>query len=177
MENLVEWLDDAANAAHEERATVAGYKLFIAGLNSTTHRTNGAIEDHLTLPLYSIAEGLAYCWWNIFGGRDSPVSLTKFRMGYAVPDVRLAFDGQAFEISSNAFSYENPELYFFAGGRESLARSDAESQLSEFIEKRGKANAFDLRYSDTVDPTGAPWERCSKVLARRDIVERLSRGW
>lgn len=52
-----------------------------------------------------------------------------------------------------------------------------ERRLSEFIEKRGRANAFDLRYSDTVDPKGQPWERCAKVLARRDIVERLSRGW
>lgn len=52
-----------------------------------------------------------------------------------------------------------------------------EERLSEFIERRGRANAFDVRYSDTVDPKGQPWERCSQVLARRDIVERLSRGW
>lgn len=52
-----------------------------------------------------------------------------------------------------------------------------EEKLDEYIEKKKKANAFDLRYSDTVDPKGEPWERCSEVLARRDVVEKMSRGW
>jgi len=54
---------------------------------------------------------------------------------------------------------------------------DLDEYLSTFIEKRKNANAFELRYGDTVDPDGEPWERCSTVLSRRDIVERLSRAW
>jgi len=54
---------------------------------------------------------------------------------------------------------------------------ELDERLSEFIEKRKTANAFELRYGDTVDPDGEPWERCSKVLSRRDILEKLSRGW
>jgi superfamily II DNA/RNA helicase len=54
---------------------------------------------------------------------------------------------------------------------------DLDEYLSTFIEKRKNANAFELRYADTVDPDGEPWERCSTVLSRRDIVERLSRAW
>jgi superfamily II DNA/RNA helicase len=50
-------------------------------------------------------------------------------------------------------------------------------KLSEFIDRKKKANAFDLRYSETVDPQGQPWEKCSEVLSRRDVVERMSRGW
>jgi superfamily II DNA or RNA helicase len=50
-------------------------------------------------------------------------------------------------------------------------------KLSGFIERKKTANAFDLRYSDTVDPKGEPWERCAEVLSRRDVVERMSRGW
>jgi hypothetical protein len=53
-----------------------------------------------------------------------------------------------------------------------------DEKLSEFIEKRQAAkSAFDLRYGDTLDPTGEPWEKCSKVLSRRDLEEALSRGW
>ena len=52
-----------------------------------------------------------------------------------------------------------------------------DERLSEFIEKKKRANAFDIRYADTVDPSGEPWEKCSQVLSRKDVVERLSRGW
>ena len=40
-----------------------------------------------------------------------------------------------------------------------------------------RANAFDLRYGSTVDPEGPGWELCERVLARRDVVERMSEGW
>jgi superfamily II DNA or RNA helicase len=54
---------------------------------------------------------------------------------------------------------------------------ELDERISEFIEKRKRANAFDIRYSDTVDPSGQPWEKCAQVLSRKDVVERLSRGW
>jgi superfamily II DNA or RNA helicase len=49
--------------------------------------------------------------------------------------------------------------------------------LSQFTEKKRRANAFDLRYGETVMPEGPGWELCEKVLARRDVIERLSEGW
>lgn len=52
-----------------------------------------------------------------------------------------------------------------------------DTKLDEYIEKKRRANAFDIRYADTVEPNTAPWERCAQVLSRRDIVERMSRGW
>ncbi len=52
-----------------------------------------------------------------------------------------------------------------------------DERIAEFIEKKRRANAFDIRYADTVDPSGEPWEKCSRVLSRKDFVERLSRGW
>ena len=48
--------------------------------------------------------------------------------------------------------------------------------LSQFTEKKRRANAFDLRYGQTV-MEGPGWELCEKVLARRDVIERLSEGW
>ncbi len=49
--------------------------------------------------------------------------------------------------------------------------------LSQFTEKKKRANAFDIRYGDTVDSGGPGWEQCEKVLARSDVIERLSQGW
>lgn len=49
--------------------------------------------------------------------------------------------------------------------------------LKDFTTKRQRANAFDLRYSADVSPTDERWELCERVLARADLVERLSRGW
>jgi hypothetical protein len=52
-----------------------------------------------------------------------------------------------------------------------------EEHLSQFTQKKRRANAFDLRYGKTVMPEGPGWELCEKVLSRRDVVERLSAGW
>lgn len=52
-----------------------------------------------------------------------------------------------------------------------------EEYFSQFTSKKRKANAFDLRYGKTVMPDGPGWEKCEKVLSRRDVVERLSVGW
>jgi hypothetical protein len=49
--------------------------------------------------------------------------------------------------------------------------------FSQFTAQRRQANMFDLRYGQTVMPQGPGWETCEKVLARRDVVERLSAGW
>jgi superfamily II DNA/RNA helicase len=52
-----------------------------------------------------------------------------------------------------------------------------DEHFSQFTIKTRSANAFDLRYGKTVIPEGPGWEMCEKVLARRDVVERLSAGW
>ncbi len=52
-----------------------------------------------------------------------------------------------------------------------------DEHFSQFTLKKRSANAFDLRYGKTVMPEGPGWEMCEKVLARRDVVERLSAGW
>ena len=52
-----------------------------------------------------------------------------------------------------------------------------DEQLSQFTNRQKQANAFDLRYAETVQPSGPGWELCERVLARRDVVERMSDGW
>jgi superfamily II DNA/RNA helicase len=52
-----------------------------------------------------------------------------------------------------------------------------EEHLEQYIRDRRAANAFDLRYEATIESEGPGWELCERVLARRDVIERMSEGW
>jgi superfamily II DNA or RNA helicase len=53
-----------------------------------------------------------------------------------------------------------------------------EKMMDEYIHLRQKArNVFEMRYQRTIDPDRDRWELCSRVLSRRDVVERLSIPW
>ncbi len=53
-----------------------------------------------------------------------------------------------------------------------------DDMMDEYIHLRQKArDVFELRYQQTVDPEANRRELCSRVLSRRDIVERLSEPW
>ncbi len=50
--------------------------------------------------------------------------------------------------------------------------------MDEYIHLRLQAhNAFEMRYQTTIDPDRDRWELCSRVLSRRDVVDRLSMPW
>lgn len=129
------WRDEVRNAALEERATVADLRLWLGDQNVTQHFSEAGPSDHVTVALYGMAEGLAHDWWSLFGGRDRVISLRRYRGGYVVPDVRMTFDGAAFELSAHQDAFENPGVRFWAGPSEVMARPDAEALLSEFIER------------------------------------------
>jgi superfamily II DNA or RNA helicase len=53
-----------------------------------------------------------------------------------------------------------------------------EEMMNEYIHLRKKArDVFELRYKETIDPDKNRWELCSRVLARKDVVEKLSESW
>jgi hypothetical protein len=53
-----------------------------------------------------------------------------------------------------------------------------EEMMDKYIHLRQQArDAFELRYQETIDPDQGRWELCSRVLSRRDVVERLLRPW
>ena len=120
---------DAANASIEERATLADLRLIVGGQNVTMHLSAGAAIDHVTVPLYGVAEGLAHDWWTLFGSRDDPLSLVRYRDGFALPDVRMSYDGAAFEIRAEQRAWLNPDIRFWGGSREIMDRAAAEEQL------------------------------------------------
>ncbi len=134
MRHSIKWCDDAANAAPEERATVASLQLFVGGLNVTQHLAAGEAFDHVTVSLYSLAHGLAHDWWTIFGVRDRTISLTRYRTGYLLPDLRFGFDGAAFEMQAHQCVYQQPDVRFWAGPSEVFGRAEGEACLSSLIE-------------------------------------------
>ena len=53
-----------------------------------------------------------------------------------------------------------------------------EEMMDQYIHLRQKArDVFELRYQETIDPDKNRWELCSRVLARKDVVEKLSESW
>lgn len=53
-----------------------------------------------------------------------------------------------------------------------------DAMMDEYIHLRQQArNAFELRHRETIDPDQNRWELCSRVLARKDVVEKLSVSW
>ena len=53
-----------------------------------------------------------------------------------------------------------------------------EEMMDRYMHLRRQArDVFELRYRETIDPDRDRWELCSRVLARRDVVDRLSVPW
>jgi superfamily II DNA or RNA helicase/DNA-binding Lrp family transcriptional regulator len=53
-----------------------------------------------------------------------------------------------------------------------------EEMMDRYIHLRQKArDVFGLRYEGSIDPDRNRWELCSRVLARKDVVEKLSAPW
>jgi superfamily II DNA or RNA helicase len=53
-----------------------------------------------------------------------------------------------------------------------------EDMMDKYVHLRQKArDVFELRYKETIDPDKNRWELCSRVLARKDVIEKLSESW
>ena len=53
-----------------------------------------------------------------------------------------------------------------------------EAMMDRYLHLRQQGqDVFELRYKNTIDPDKHRWELCSRVLARKDIIEKLSEAW
>lgn len=102
----------------------------------------------------------------------------------SVDMLNLVYQGTRDELVYERLSERMKDRYDLFGSLPDVIEDDwienielLDLKLSEFIEKKKKANAFDLRYSETIDPEGEPWEKCTEVLSREDVVQLMSRGW
>ena len=163
-----DWHEDAVNKAPEQRASVADTVFSIASHNATMHLFDGKAHDHVTVSVYNIAEGLAHNWWNIFGGRDREFSLFEYRSGFIVPDIRLSFDGAAFEVNAHEKIYQTPDIRFWGNASEVLNRNAAESALSKFIE-----SVLDRLKSRDLPHTSAALRWARVLESQRDQDEAI----
>lgn len=137
MRFSADWQDDAPNAAPEDAATVAEFKLFVADRNVTQHVLQRRFSDVITIPLYAIAESVAYGWWDVFGGRTRPYRLNDHCSGLQLPDIALSFDGVLFRLAVSPFDRNADErntLRYITVAEEILDRSSAEDQLQHFVD-------------------------------------------
>ncbi len=138
MKVYVDWQDHAKNAAPEERATVADLRILVDG-NNVCDNVIGEGRDlkaHVTVSAYPAAEGIALNWWRIFGRRgEDEFRLVERRDGYVLPDVRMRFDGTMFECQALPRRYRDVPVWFPRQSSELLTRHEAESDLSDFVER------------------------------------------
>jgi SOS response regulatory protein OraA/RecX len=130
-----DWLDHAKNASPEERATVADVRIFVDRQNVTLHLFGDSVFDYVVVALYGVAHGIAHDWWKIFGSRDNEFSLLRYRSGFVLPDIRVRFDGAAFEITAVQRNYPNPGARFWGGFSEIMSREDGEAILTDIVER------------------------------------------
>ena len=180
MRFQVDWQAEGANAVAEERATVADLRILIGADNAcvyeeprrrgksrstTDQRRNVRRIEHATVSVYPLAEEIALNWWRLFGNRDTELRLKDGRGGYALPDVRLAFDGSGFDVRCLPAAYESPDIRFTYGGEERLTRAEAETALTDFLRQVvARLSAAKLRDSGLQ----LRWKR---VLASRQDAE------
>ena len=136
MQFSIDWIDDGTNAAAEERATLCELRILLGNENACCFLDDVANEmfDFLTVPAVHLAEGIAKDWWRIFGSRDRRQSLLPYRTGFILPDLRLGFDGAAFEVIGHQQICANPGLRFWQVEGESTPRADAEAALASFVQ-------------------------------------------
>ncbi len=157
MKSSIEWRDDAQNAAPEEKATVADVRVWLNGLNVTQHLNEGALEDHVTVALYGLAHGIAHDWWTIFGARDREISLLKYRDGYLLPDIRVRFDGGAFELLAEQKFYQDPDVRFWGGTNEVMSRREGPASAK----RRAVSASTPIRSTRSLRRSSKPRKGCS----------------
>ncbi len=137
MKFFVEWEDGGRISEDVDLLAVGALRVIVGDRNVCEFRAEGAgpISASIPVSVYPLAEGVATDWWSLFGGRDVPHRLAAYRGGYAIPDVRLRFDGADFEVACSPRRYENPPVDFPNGAVERLDRADAERALGAFFDE------------------------------------------
>lgn len=133
---LANWVADFRSASAEERATMCELIITVGDRNSCSHwnyRANAQFES-VTVPTVYLAEGIAADWWRILGGRDQEFPISKYRTGYILPRLTFSCDGSVFQVTGQEAFYENPGLRFQYPGSQDLPRTEAEKELSKFVE-------------------------------------------
>ena len=135
MEFSIDWEGGDRSSDDIDLLAAGALRVLVDRANVCEFRESwdGKTGEALPVSVYPLAEGVATGWWRLFGGRDAQFRAAVHRGGYAMPDIRLEFDGVGFEVSCRPRRYENPPVYFPNGAVEWLERKDAERALGAFL--------------------------------------------
>ncbi|MDE0423014.1 MAG: hypothetical protein OXK76_19280 [Gammaproteobacteria bacterium] len=136
MEFSIDWVPGGDNASAEERSTLCDLKVSVGGRNVSAFYdvANREAFDAITLPAVHLAGGIAGNWWRIFGGRDVTHHALHWRTGFALPDLRLEFDGSVLLAQCDPYESDNPQVLFMRGSTEYLPRRTAEASLAALVD-------------------------------------------
>lgn len=103
----------------------------------------------------------------------------------SVDMLNLVYHGTQDEKVYQALSKRLKDRYDIFGGLPDTIEDDwiddiesLEDKMDKYVHLRDSArDVFKLRYQAGVDPDKNRWENCARVLGRRDVEERLSKGW
>jgi superfamily II DNA/RNA helicase len=104
---------------------------------------------------------------------------------HSVDMLNLVYHETQDEKVYKALSRRMKDRFDIFGGLPDIIEDDwieSEEQLEQMIDTymhlRKKArDEFEIRYQETINPDKDRWELCSRVLSRRDVVDRLSAPW
>src|SRR5262245_2601922 len=110
MRISADFLRRGSNATPEEAATVARLRILVGGKNAADARVRGrGSVDHIVVPAYPLAEGLAYKWWTLAYGRGRTTNLRSMRAGFALPDILITGIGNGLvDVRCAPYVYRNP---------------------------------------------------------------------
>lgn len=139
MKFSIDWRDGDRGSPDVDLSAVGELRIHVGGTNVCrclgTGDRGAPLCDDFSISAYPLAEGVAMDWWRLFGGRDVWHRLRKYRGGYAIPDIRIRFDGAGFDIDCTPYRYENPPVFFTECGKERLKRADVEHALGGFLDE------------------------------------------
>ena len=166
----VEWEGDDRRSDDIDLLATGALRVLVGHVNVCEFREaqGGRMGESLPVSVYPLAEGIAMDWWRLFGGRDAQFSAAAHRGGYAMPDIRLGFDGVEFDVACQPRRYENPPVYFPNDAEERLERKDAERALGAFL-----ADVVDRLKERGVRDSGLQ-QQCHLVQASREDPEEAA---
>ena len=127
------------------RATWARLSIRVGGHTVTRVFDRGAktIRDYIRLPLYPIAEWIAYRWWSLLYEPETPEkqqdyirrhSLRLATDGFVFPDLSLAPEGKDVRVEWHEFHHPFAPLTFFGHGSAAVDNEHLRKTLFNLIQ-------------------------------------------
>ncbi len=142
-----DWEDPLGAQGEELRATFARLRVSVNGEAVTRVLAEGArtVREHVSVPLYPLAEWLATHWWILCHEWGTPErslrpefrsrhSLIAAREGYSLPQLSFQSQGEVVRLEWEAGRLPHHRVEFLSRGHAYLALATFQQTIAEFLE-------------------------------------------